>query len=160
MVARNFQLIEIIKSVGAKDAGTRIYIGDQPQLRTIENRAVQVTAITAYPIGAVPVALSGNVNAPLADFVNTFLTINVASIDKYLNIPFVELNPVLPNPDSFSPAIQDYFTLNKTLNIDWTKSYIQFAAATSAPVCSFLIGVRYYVLPADLIPVPGQIQPL
>jgi hypothetical protein len=155
MQAKNFQLIEILKPAGVKDAGTRIYIGDQPQLRTDQNKSIQVISVSAYPVSAVPVALSGNANAPAADFLNAFLVLNIGSIDKYLDIPFVELNPVVPNQAVYNPAVREYFTLNKTINVDWTKSYVQLAAASSAGAFSYLLGVRYYVLPIDIVASPG-----
>jgi hypothetical protein len=157
MQAKNYQLIEVQKLAGVKDAGTRIYIGDQPQLRTDTNKNVQIMSVSMYPVTAVPVALSGIANAPAADFVNAFLVLNIASIDKYLSIPAVELNPVVPLQiaGSYAPAVREYYTLNKTISVDWTKSYIQLAAASSAGVFSYLLGVRYYVLPLDIMATPA-----
>lgn len=156
MQAKNYQLIEIVKEAGVKDAGTRIYIGDQPQLRTDQNKSIQIMSVSVYPVAAVPLCLSGNANAPLADFLNGFLVLNIGSIDKYLSIPLVELNPVIPNIGAgaaYTPAVREIFTLTKTVNVDWTKSYIQLAAASSAGIFSYLLGVRYLVLPVDTLPI-------
>lgn len=150
MRAKNYQLVESVKPADMTSQGDRLYFVDQPQLRTLNNRAIQVTSISAFTADSIPNAPSGNPVCPLAEFVKAFLVINVDSQDKFLYIPLVELNPVVPDQDNYSPAVREFFQLVTTTLIDWTKSYIQFGAAPAAGVYSFIFGVRYYDLNKDL----------
>lgn len=147
--AKNYQLVETIKPASLTGAGSRLYIGDQPQLRSLSNRVVQIKSITAYNAEHFPISPAGNTMCSVAQFINAFLVLNVAGKEQFLYIPLAEMNPIQGDPTAFSPNVREYFELDRILEIDWTKSYFQFGADPTSAVYSYALGVRYYNLPDD-----------
>lgn len=136
-----YQLFELAVPATAA-AGQRIYIGDQPQLRSQSGQMVIIESIETFsnvalarsPFSVLTTALN-------ADLTNAILVINVAGFEDLQGVPLALLNRV---QGAAVPSVfcQDLFTTDNLYRVDWTKSYIQLNAAPSGAI-AYLFGVRY-----------------
>lgn len=146
--SKRFQYIEI-QTKANYGAGGKLMIGDQPQLRTQDDQRVIVTGIETYDINVVPLSPQGLPLPSTAELSNAFLVLNIQSYETLQYIPMAALQRV----QSAATATQRFwieklFEFDRLWGVDWTKSYIQFAAAQASGV-SFALGVHYYYLPQD-----------
>lgn len=139
---RQYQLIELQVN-NALGAGQRLYFQDQAQLRSQTGQNVFIAAVSTYSADLVPNSfLSANVTAPTTEIQNAAIVLNVAGREQEQLIPLVELLSI-QSPGTFQPNRWDLFLFNDLITVDWTKSYIQVAAATAATPFSFLFGIWY-----------------
>jgi hypothetical protein len=136
-----YQLFELAVPAAAA-AGQRIYIGDQPQLRSQSGQMVIIESIETFsnvalarsPFSVLTTALN-------VDIANAILVINVGGFEDLQGVPLALLNRVqgaaLPNV-----FCQDLFTTDNLYRVDWTKSYVQLNGAPSGAI-AYLFGVRY-----------------
>jgi len=137
-----FQLIELQVPATA-GAGTRVPIGDQPQLRSQSGTATFIESIETYSVNALTVSpISGLPVATAADIVNGVLVLNVKGYEDLQFIPLAAINRVWADTAAFVPFVQDLFLLDDIYAVDWTKSYVQLGAAPSGAI-AYLFGVRY-----------------
>jgi len=157
--SRNYQLVELFKPTSLQGAGNKLYFNDQPQLRSLGGKIVQVTALAAYADTDVPVSPGGNTICSVAQFKNAFLVLNIMSIEKMLYIPLVQLHTTRGNADTDAQTQVFPFVLDRIALIDWPKSYVQFAIDPGATAYSYLFGVWYYNLPEDTrLVLPAEFQ--
>lgn len=136
-----FQLFEVAIPAAAA-AGQRIYIGDQPQLRSQSGQMVMIESIETFSNVALARSPFSTLTTALnADLLNAILVLNVGGFEDLQGIPFALLNRV---QGAVAPNVfcQDLFELNDLYRVDWTKSYIQLNAAPSGAI-AYLLGVRY-----------------
>ena len=138
-----YQLFEVPVPAAAA-AGQRIYIGDQPQLRSQSGQMVIIQGIETFSAQALTKSpFSVNVTATPADIRNAILVINVGGFEDLQGIPLAVLNRVFADTGAtFAPYVDDQFLLNNLYRVDWTKSYVQLNAAPSGAI-AYLFGVRY-----------------
>lgn len=142
-----YQLIELQLTTNY-GAGQRLYFQDQPQLRTQTDQLVKIHSIDCFNADAVPKSPSGIATATAADIANGFLVLNIKGTEQQQYIPLPTLNRVqTPAAGAF---VFDQFMLEGVFNIDWTKSYVQFADAQTGNI-SFLFGVNYEYVPLTQI---------
>lgn len=138
-----YQLVELqIPAAGA--AGQRFYFQDQPQLRSQSGRMIIIESIETFSDQAVPQSpLSNNPGPTVAQLTSAFLVLNIAGYEDLQLIPMAALNRVYADTGAgFVPFVHDLFTLADLYRVDWTKSYVQLAAAAGTAF-AFLFGVRY-----------------
>lgn len=134
-----YQLFELPVPATAT-AGQRIYIGDQPQLRSQSGQAVYIQSIETFTTNALTKSpFSALTTALNADLINAILVLNVGGYEDLQGVPLVLLNRVQSAGVSFC---QDLFGISDLYKVDWTKSYIQLNAAPSGAI-AYLFGVRY-----------------
>lgn len=140
---KQWQLVEL-QVTAALGAGQRLLFQDQAQLRSQTGQNVYIAAMATYTRDAVPNSfLSSFATAPTAEVMNAALVLNVDGREKEQLIPLVNLIYV-EAPGTFQPFQRNLFYFNDLYAVDWTKSYVQVAAATvTAPPWSFLFGVWY-----------------
>lgn len=142
MKAKRFQLIELIKPATQVAAGSRLYFQDQPQLKSFDNQKVTVLALEVFDSAVMPVSPSGNNVATSAQNANAVLVINCGGAEDLQFIPMLRLMPVQGTGVAVA-APYLLFEVANLVNVDWTKSYIQFCGAAPAAQISFMIGVHY-----------------
>lgn len=136
-----YQLFEVPVPATAT-AGQRIYIGDQPQLRSQSGQAVYIQSIETFTTSAQAKSpFSALTTALPADLINAILVINVGGYEDLQGIPLVLLNRI-QNATPGQSFCQDLFGISDLYKVDWTKSYIQLNAAPSGAI-AYLFGVRY-----------------
>jgi len=139
-----YQLIENI--VNSQQNQGQYYFQNQPQLQSVTGgQKVYVRCIESYvntTVTASPLS-SGNTIATPADIQNTYLVISVNGTEQLRRIPLGRMNPIIPNAGTYSPAVWEPLTFIDLWAIDWTKTYLQTAAAVSVTPMSFLFGVWY-----------------
>lgn len=138
-----YQSFELVCPAAAA-AGTRLYIGDQPQLRSQSGTMVIVESIETFSRAALAISPYSVNPLPLpADIANGVLVLNIAGYEDLQGIPLAVLNRVYSDTGAgFAPFVQDQFLLNDLYKVDWTKSYVQLQAAPTGLI-SYLFGVRY-----------------
>lgn len=136
-----YQLVELQIPIAA--AGQRIYFQDQPQLRSQSGTMIFIQSIEVFSENAAPFSwLSNNIGAGAAEIQNGLLVLNVGGYEDIQGIPLAVLNRVIGDPAAYIPSVYDLFLFNDLYKVDWTKSYVQLAAANAAAF-SYLFGVRY-----------------
>lgn len=139
---KQWQLVElqVNNNLGA---GQRLYFQDQAQLRSQQGQNVFIAAMCVFVSSAVPNSfLSSLAVSNIAETQNAALVLNVSGREREQLIPLVELVH-LEAPGTFEPFNRNLFLFDDIYNVDWTKSYVQVAAATTTAPFSFLFGVWY-----------------
>lgn len=138
-----YQLVELqVPATGA--AGQRFYFQDQPQLRSQQGQMVIIESIETFSDQAVPNSpLSNNPGPTVAQLTSAFLVLNVRGYEDVQLVPLAAINRVYADTGAgFVPYVNDLFLLQDLYAVDWTKSYVQIAAAAGTAF-AFLFGVRY-----------------
>jgi hypothetical protein len=136
-----YQLFELAVPATAQP-GQRIYIGDQPQLRSQSGQMVIIESIETFSVNALARSpFSVLTTALIADLQNAILVLNVGGFEDLQGVPLVLLNRIQTNLIA-NVFCQDLFTTDNLYRVDWTKSYIQLNAAPSGAI-AYLFGVRY-----------------
>ena len=153
-----FQLIEVAVPAAGLAVGQRLYIPDQPQLRTQTNQIIILKRLQPYDNVTNPTTPSGAATVTVANLASSYLVINVAGTETMQFIPFVNL----VNTVTTSTAVQRSYSnsqrlINNITRVDWTKSYIQVGSAIAAGV-SYMIGVDYVSLPDDNSSILGDVE--
>jgi hypothetical protein len=142
---KNYELVEMQV---AASSGTRVMFQDVPQLRGGNGSAdVIVEHLEAFSIQAVSSSPLGNTMISIADFKKAFLVLVVAGKEKIKQFPLPALNRIIPDGTTaanFVPAVRDLADV-ELKNVEWSKSYVQFASAPAATAFSILLGVHYRV---------------
>jgi len=143
--AKRFQLVELQIPVTVASAGQKVYFQDQPQLRTLKNSStVFIQKIETYAAESVPFSpLSANPVAPAAAIKNAVIVLNVEGTEAFQYIPLARLNVIYPGAATGSPFTNQELYFKDLKDTDWSKSYIQFAAAPAGTPFSYLFGVYY-----------------
>lgn len=146
---KRFQFVEINVALNAV-AGSKLFIKDQPQLRTQTDQLVIIEAIETYDVAALAVSPAGVPMPTTAQLANVVLNINIQGYD---NIQYVPLTKMVAQASS-DTAVQRIWSqsgrmeFDELWGVDWTKSYLQFGAPQAAGI-SFGLGVYYRVIPND-----------
>lgn len=133
------ELIEIPVASGA----SRATIPDVPQLRNQGDQVIVIKSIrliTAKVLSTGPV--TGTTNMALADLIKCSLVLYSDGWEKGHLIPLLVLNDVADSDGTTATTIP--FRYSKTAlanwqNVDWNKSYIQFASGTTASAARVVI---------------------
>jgi hypothetical protein len=151
---KQWQLVELQVNTNL-GAGQRLYFQDQAQLRSQQGQNVFIAAMCVFVASTVPNSfLSSLVVGTIAENQNAALVLNVSGREREQLIPLVELIN-LEAPGTFEPFNRDLFLFDDLYNVDWTKSYVQVAAATTTAPFAFLFGVWYDWYPYfHRVPVP------
>ena len=136
----------------------RVPLPDVQQLRSTTTLKIVLKGLRLIPSAVLPNGvISPAVNAPDSELAKMTLTIYAEGWEKGQTIPMLTLNDfqntVLPN--RFNPTRFDNW-----INVDWPKSYIQFANGTSAVGAPYvvLLDCEYVRLNADNTIVVGPSQ--
>jgi hypothetical protein len=148
------QLVEI--PVGAV-VTQRVNIPDQPQLRSMQGQTVIVKAVRLITDKVSPQAPTiGLVNATRDELRKMFLVIYCQGWEKAQYIPILVLNDMV-DADSTEATTIPY--RNRTTrfsdwpNVDWTKSYIQYANGTPSDGSAYAV-----LLEVEYVKLDGQNQ--
>lgn len=136
----------------------RVPIPDVQQLRSTTNLRIVVKGLRLIPSAVLPNGvISSAINAPDSELQKMTLTIYAEGWEKGQTIPMLTFNDfqntVLPN--RFNPTRFDNW-----INVDWPKSYIQFANGTSSVGAPYvvLLDCEYVRLNAENLIVVGPSQ--
>lgn len=146
---KRFQFVEINVALN-QAAGSKLFIKDQPQLRTQTDQLVIIESVETYDNVTLAFSPAGVAMPTTAQLSNVVLNLN---INGYDNIQYVPLN-VLNAQASSATGVQRIWNqrgkmeFDNLWGIDWTKSYLQFGALQTAGI-SFGLGVYYRVIPND-----------
>ena len=146
---KRYQFVEV-NIPAAVAAGGKVFIKDQPQLRTQTDQLVIIEAMETYDIAALAVSPAGVPMPSTANLANTILVLNIAGYDNMQYIPFTVMN-ALASSDTAVQRVwntQGKFLFDQLWQVDWTKSYLQFGAAQAGGI-SFGLGIYYRVVPND-----------
>jgi len=132
-----FEIVEL--TINANQNG-RFYFETQPQLRNqadqiIIIRGIQLYYVTAYANSQVTNTVPG---VAATEVIKATLTLYVNGEESIKNIPLPQLNNINTNP--FQQEIQNFADLQ---NVDWAKSYVQFAAAAAGSPYIIPFGITY-----------------
>lgn len=143
--AKRFQLVEVNIPASVISAGQKVYFQDQPQLRTMKDAAtVYIQKLETYAAESIPASpLSSAAVATAAQIRNAVLVLNVAGVEAFQYVPLARLNTIYPGAATGSPYTNQEFYCKDLKDVDWSKSYIQFAAAPAGTPYSYLFGVYY-----------------
>lgn len=125
------QLLEIPVTASGSQ---RVYFPDSQQLRSLANQQIIVKAMRLVPL----YALSGGMlnalpNAPQSELVNMSLVIYSEGWEKGQYIPIYTLNDF--STSNTTDAHRYTATkFNNWFNVDWPKSYIQYANGTQSNI--------------------------
>ena len=143
------QMIEIPVPAQGLGVGARLYIPDQPQLRTQTNQIVVIQRLQSYDVITSPKTPSGAAVVDVAALGSSYLVLNVFGTETIQFIPFVDLiNTATTDTDVQRSYNNNGAVLNNITKVDWSKSYIQVGAAVAAGA-SYLLRVDYVRLPDD-----------
>ena len=146
---KRFQFVEINVALN-QTAGSKLFIKDQPQLRTQTDQLVIIEAIETYDIAALAVSPAGVPMPSTAQLANVVLNLNINGYDNIQYVPLTVLN-AQASADTAVQRIwnnQGKMQFDSLWGVDWTKSYLQFGALQNAGI-SFGLGVYYRVVPND-----------
>lgn len=147
-----FSIIEI--KVPANAAANKSFTFEtQSQLQTIiGDQRVIIEAIEVYTDTAIthsPIT-SGNPVATAADIQNACLTLMFGTFEAISQMPLASLCRILPDQNTYSPAVVELALFRDMMKIDWTKSKITLLqAAPTTSAFSYLFGVYYDYLPVQ-----------
>lgn len=139
------ELIEIPVASGA----TRATIPDVPQLRNQGDQVVILKAIrliTAKVLSTGPV--TGTTNMALVDLIKCSLVLYSSGWEKMHLLPLLVMNDMADSDATTASTLPYRFNPTKLAdwqNVDWNKSYIQFANGTSASAARVVILQVEYV---------------
>jgi len=140
-----FTLVEVVIAATVTAPNSRIYIGNQPQLQTIDSQqTIFIKALETYSneqLTKSPLTTLANVATPAA-IKNATLTIVVKGTEELQFIPLADMVRNIAG-NGTAPAVWQPFLLDNLYNIDWSKSFIQVNEAPAATPFSYLIGVHY-----------------
>lgn len=144
----NWELIEIPVASGA----TRAVIPDQPMLKSFPGKRLVVKSlslITAKILSHAP--LSGTINAAVAEFRKITLVLYVNGWERLHYIPLLLMNPAADADSTAATTVQFVPTgamnFDGVMDVDWTKSFLQFSTGLSAgSAYSVMFGVNYVSL--------------
>jgi len=144
----NWEIVEIPVASGA----TRAAVPDQPMLKSFPGKRLIVKSIgliTAKILSHAP--LSGVVNAAVAEFRKITLVVYVNGWERLHFIPLLMMNGTADADSTAATTVQFVPTgpmnFDGVMDVDWTKSYLQFSTGlTAASAYSVLLGVNYVSL--------------
>jgi len=146
MKTPKFTLIEIVIAANVTSANSKVMIGNQPQLQSIDgSQTIWVKAIESYSNDIMvksPLTTSNNVATPAA-IKNATLTVVVKGTEELQTIPLARLNVMFGNPATAANHTWDLFQLYNLYQVDWSKSYLQLIEAPAAQPFSYILGVHY-----------------
>ena len=146
---KRYQFVEV-NIPAAVAAGGKVFIKDQPQLRTQTDQLVIIESMETYDVAALAVSPSGVAMPSTANLANTILVLNIAGYDNMQYIPLSVMNPLASSDTAVQRIwnVQGKFLFDQLWQVDWTKSYLQFGALQAGGI-SFGLGVYYRVVPND-----------
>lgn len=147
--AKRFQFVEV-QVEQAYSAGGKLWIKDQPQLRTQTDQLVIIEAMETYDITTLAVSPALRTMPTTAQLANVVLVLNIMGYENLQYIPMNKLNSISSSDTSVQRLwnVDGKFEFDQLWGVDWTKSYLQFGASQAAGI-SFGLGVYYRVVPND-----------
>ncbi len=151
MYRAKYTCLAEIKIPANGQANKNFNFESQQQLQTVMgDQRVIVEAIEVYSNASLTKSplTSTNPVAAAADIKNATLTLQFGTFQGVAQLPLASLCRVIPNPNSYTPAVFDLFLFREMYKIDWTKSYITLVdTAPTATAFSYLFNVFYDYLP-------------
>lgn len=140
-----------IQIPAAAQAGKTFTFKSQQQLQTVMgDQRVIVEAMETYSSAALtrsPIT-STNPVAAAADILNAVLTLQFGTFQGVAQFPLASLCRIIPNPNSYTPAVYELTLFREMYKIDWTKSYITLVnTAPTVTAFSYVFNVFYDYLP-------------
>lgn len=123
--------------------GFQLNFSDIPLLRSDAESDIVILAVRVYPKEVMPLSPAQNTVLTTVELQNIYLTLYNTGEFSINNIPLPDLITEYIN-DSATAAM--WVPEEKTfdnIQVDWTKSLIQFAAAVTGLPKSLLLGVTY-----------------
>lgn len=143
------QLIEIPVTANGK---SRIPIPEQTQLKSDQDQKVIIKMLRLITADVLTNAvLSGNVNAPITELQKITLVLYCEGWLKGQSIPILTLND-MQLVGGTTPNAPQTTKFNNWVNVDWTKSYIEFSNGTGGSAgqpYSVIIDVLYLKIDKD-----------
>jgi len=142
----NWTLVEVPIASGA----TRVAIQDQPMLRNDADKRVVIKAIELFSNKVLTHGvLQSGTAITRADIIKATLVLYSQQWEKVQYIPLARLISMHDSDATTATTIpfnNDPVTFENLGDVDWTKSYVQFANGQSASAASVAIfGVQYQV---------------
>lgn len=140
-----------IQIPAAAQAGKNFQFRSQQQLQTVTgDQRVIVEAMETYSSAALtrsPLTSTLPV-AAAADILNATLTLQFGTFQGIAQYPLASLCRIIPNPNSYTPAVFDLTLFRDMYKIDWTKSYITLVQnAPTVTAFAYCFNVYYDYLP-------------
>lgn len=152
-----YQTIELLVT----QAGLfRIPFPDQNQLRSLANQKIIIKCISLVSADAlVRAPISGLLTSPVAELQKISLVLYSTGWERGLSIPLLHLNP-LNLPGGAVPHMYRKVNFADWADIDWSKSYIQYAGGTTGSVVAggnyaVMLAIEYSRLGGDGQPIIG-----
>jgi hypothetical protein len=140
-----FEMIEVVKPATTVSAGSKLPLGNQPQLRNVDNRRVRIVGIEAYNDTALPKSPNNVAVCNAAAFKNALLVLKQKGTEKLQLLPLTRLN-VLHVEANAVPFTDVSIPFADLVEVDWALSYFQFCDAPAASEFAYLLGVWYELL--------------
>lgn len=149
---RYFELVELKILANTQQLNAQTEFQEQAQLRNDSTQSITIRAIETYCNQTISNAPSGNPVATPDQIKSAFLVLNIKTFEFENLIPLGALNRIYSDPANYAPFVQDLFLFDDINQVQWAKSFVQFAngAGDNDPY-SFLFGVHYEIFP-DPIP--------
>ncbi len=141
----------ILVEVPITDTRQKVQLPDVQELRSTVGQTIIIKAIRLLTIKVLANGIISNLpNAPVAEMINATLTIYSQGWLKGQNIPILVLNDVNDSDSTAATTIPFRNRATKFAdwrNVDWPKSFIQFANNfTPTPSYVFIFEVEYLKL--------------
>ena len=142
----NWTLVE----VPIASDSTRVAIQDQPMLRNADGKKVVIKSIeTITAKTLVAGVLNSGSTTPRVDIIKSTLVLYSSQWEKVQYMPLarlISMHDMDATTATTIPFNNDPVTFENLADVDWTKSYIQFANGQKAAGASVLIlGIQYQV---------------
>lgn len=144
----------ILVEVPITDTRQKVQLPDVQELRSTTATTIIIKAIRLLTIKVLANGIISNLpNAPLTEMINATLTLYSQGWLKGQNIPILVLNDVNDSDATTASTIPFRNRATKMAdwkNVDWPKSFIQFANSfTPTPSYVFILEVEYLKLDAN-----------
>lgn len=138
---RRFELVELPIPVGF--TGNQLNFPDIPLLRSDTESDVVILAVRLYPGEVMPLSPAQNTVITTAESQQAYLTIYNTGEFSINNIPLPDMITEYMNDSSTASMWVPEEKNFDSIQVDWTKSFIQFAAPITGLPKSILFGVTY-----------------
>jgi hypothetical protein len=137
-----FEMVELLINA----AVTRQNFSDIPQLRSQKDQQIVIQKIQFFPLSIYANSQTTNATpgTPVAEVPKIVLTLYVRGEERIHFIPLAMLNNTQSDTGAgFTPFQQEQIEFDDLLEVDWTKSYVQYNAAAAGFPYIIPLGVTY-----------------
>ncbi len=138
---RRFELVELPIPVGF--TGNQLNFPDIPLLRSDAESDIVILAVRLYPKEVMPLSPAQNVVITTVESQNLYLSLYNTGEFSINNIPLPDLiTEYINDSETAAMWVPEEKTFDN-IQVDWTKSFIQFSTGISSLPKSILLGVTY-----------------